>query len=215
MRPVRTLILATAAILGLSGSAFANIAQNLHRDLQVRLNLTHEQAAGLVGNLATETGNFKHMQEIDPVVEGSAGGWGYAQWTGPRRRQFETYADGRGLARDSYEANLDFLVHEFNTTERAAYNRLLAAGTTEEAAYAVMDGFLRPGVPHWDSRRGYAEEFANGNYNGSGVAGPGTIFGSGFAGYEPPATPIDTYTPEALMPWKSISLGSVPPGRAM
>lgn len=215
MRLMRTFLLTAAAVIGLSGAASANIAQNLHEDLQGRLGLTHEQAAGLVGNLATETGNFKHMQELNPVVEGSRGGWGYAQWTGPRRKQFESYAAGRGLALDSYEANLDFIVHEFNTTERGAYNKLLAAGSTEEAALAVMNGYLRPGIPHADSRIGYAQEFANGNYTGSGVAGPGSVYGSGFAGFEPPAAPIDTYTPQALMPWTSISVGAVPVGRAM
>lgn len=206
---------ATLFASGALAQSSAPIAERLTGDLQVRLGLTPAQAAGMVGNLATETGNFQHMQELNPTVEGSRGGYGYAQWTGPRRRQYESYAASRGVALDAYETNLDFLVYEMETTERRAYERLLATNTVDEAALSVMNDFLRPGIPHADSRLGYAREFAEGNFTGSGVAGPGTQFGSGFAGYEPPASPIDTYTPEALMPWISVQMmGAVPVGRA-
>lgn len=193
------------------------VAERLMNDLQSTLGLTRNQAAGLVGNLSYESGNFKTLQEEEPTVPGSAGGWGFAQWTADRRVNFNTYADGRGLARDSYEANRDFLIHELNTSYRGDLEQLKATTTVEEAAYLVMDEYLSPNKAkaNFPGRLGRATAFANGDYSGSGYPMAGTMFGSGFAGYEPPATPIETYTPTALMPWKSLTIGSVPVGRAM
>ena len=57
----------------------ANIAGRLANDLGISV----EAASGIVGNLASETGDFKHMQELKPVVPGSRGGAGWAMWTGP------------------------------------------------------------------------------------------------------------------------------------
>ena len=64
------------------------IGPRLVADLARDFNLTPAQAAGIAGNLAHETGGFKHMQEIQPMIPGSRGGYGFAQWTGPRRRAF-------------------------------------------------------------------------------------------------------------------------------
>ena len=42
-------------------------------------------AAGWVGNWDVETGGFKQMQEQNPA-SGGYGGYGWGQWTGPRRQ---------------------------------------------------------------------------------------------------------------------------------
>lgn len=199
------------------GPSQHTIAERLMNDVQAELNLERHQAAGLIGNLGYESGNFKTLQEGKPMVEGSRGGWGYAQWTADRRVNFERYADSLGLARDSYEANKGFLVHEMTTSYRNDLESLKRTTTVEEASMVVMKEYLIPHPPtaHYDRRLGLAMAFQNGDFSGSGYPVPGSIFGSGFAGYEPPAVPIDTYTPQALMPWTSISMGSVPVGRAM
>src|SRR5688572_31564347 len=55
------------------------------------------QACGIWGNLGTETGGFTALQEKNPVVKGSRGGYGWMQWTGPRRKKYELWAKEKGL----------------------------------------------------------------------------------------------------------------------
>lgn len=49
-------------------------------------------AAGFVGNFVHESGVQSAKQEVRPLVAGSKGGWGIAQWTGPRRSALENFA---------------------------------------------------------------------------------------------------------------------------
>lgn len=159
-----------AAMEGAPGvEQFHAIPDRLMADLQRDLGLTQAQAAGVVGNLAAETGDFQHMQEINPVVKGSRGGFGYAQWTGPRRRQYEAWAQENGLDPTSYEANYGFLVHELTATpESRVMGDLTRAKTPEQAAQIFSEQFLRPGVPHMDRRKANAARYAGGQPSNAG-----------------------------------------------
>lgn len=147
----------------------ANIGAQLKRDLMATFGLTGIQAAGVVGNLDHESAGFKSLQEIKPLIAGSRGGYGYAQWTGPRRRAFEAWVQARGLDARSYAANWGFLKHELtNTEERRVLPRLRKARTVEDAARIFsgssergnsFDGFLRPGIPHMASRIARAKRY--------------------------------------------------------
>jgi hypothetical protein len=128
-----------------------SVMQRLSTDPDLKLQPHH--AAGVVGNLATETGWFKNMQEIQPTVAGSRGGYGWAQWTGPRRQQFEAFARDKGLDINSEEANYQFLKQELLTTERPALEQLKQATNYQEASDAFMAGYERPGVAATGSRR--------------------------------------------------------------
>lgn len=134
----------------------ADQTSQIMADLQRDFDFTPEQAAGIVGNLAHETMNFERMQEISPRA--GEGGWGWAQWTGDRRDNFEEWADERGLARDSYEANYGFLKHELETTEKRTVDKVKAADTPEKAAVAFEKAFERAGVKSYDERERYARE---------------------------------------------------------
>jgi hypothetical protein len=81
--------------------------------LQNELGLTKEQAAGVVGNLAHESGDFKQMQERKPIS--GRGGLGYGQWTASRRVDFEKFLAERGKDAFDHDANVDFLVQELKT----------------------------------------------------------------------------------------------------
>jgi hypothetical protein len=130
------------------------IAGRLVADLMSELDLTREQALGLVGNLAHESAGFKTLQEV------GGGGFGYAQWTGPRRTEFKQFASARGLKPTSYEANRDFIVKELKGKERAALRQIKSAKTAEQAATVAMKSYFRPGVPHLDRRIDYTNQFA-------------------------------------------------------
>ena len=103
------------------GDLYAQRAPMIMADLKRELGLTHEQAAGLVGNLGYESAGFKALQEGRPIS--GAGGFGYAQWTGPRRRKFMQYAQQRGLDPKSHEANVGFLKHELTGEHSATLPR--------------------------------------------------------------------------------------------
>lgn len=122
-------------------------------DLKSNYDMTTEQAAGFVGNLWHETGGFKFMQELEPTIKGSRGGLAFAQWTGPRRTQFENLLEELGdLPADSYEGNWAMISEELDTTERGALNKILGATTVEDAATTTSKFYLRPGKPMLDKR---------------------------------------------------------------
>jgi len=137
-----------------------DVGNRMMGDLQRDFGLTPAQAAGFVGNLAHESGDFKTLQEINPMVEGSRGGYGYAQWTGPRRKAFEQWTAANGLDPTSYEANYGFLKHELTATpEGAVIGQLRSTKTPDEAAQVVSDTFLRPGIPNMGSRVSRARSY--------------------------------------------------------
>ena len=147
--------------IGQTSGEPSNIGAQLMSDLQRDFGLKKHQAAGIVGNLDHESAGFKTLQEIKPIVPGSRGGWGYAQWTGPRRRDFEAWVKARGLDARSYAANYGFLKHELtNTWEKRAIDRLKRTSTVDEAAKVFSDSFLRPGIPHMQSRIQRARRYA-------------------------------------------------------
>lgn len=142
----------------------ADIASRLKQDLQRDFGLNDVQAAAFVGNLAHESGGFKSLQEIKPLIPGSRGGYGYAQWTGPRRRQFEGWTAEQGLDPSSYDANYGFLKHELsNTPEGRVLNALRQANDPATATQIVSDQFLRPGIPGMGSRQRWTQRVLGGD----------------------------------------------------
>lgn len=132
-----------------------SVKQSLMRDL----GLEDHIAAGIVGNLQHESGNFKSLQEKNPLVKGSRGGFGWAQWTGPRRKAFEKWAKERNLDVTSDAANYGFLLHELTQTgEKKVLKALQRTKTAEEAAEIFSNVFLRPGIPHMSSRKRFAKK---------------------------------------------------------
>ncbi|MEY9560482.1 phage tail tape measure protein [Sinorhizobium fredii] len=138
---------------GLPASGGTATGVELAKRLQKDYGLSAGAAAGFAGNLAHESGNFRVLQEVKPLVKGSRGGYGWAQWTGPRRRQFEAFAKERGLDVSKPDTNYAFLRHELeNTPEGAVLGKLKGVTDPQEATRIVSETYLRPGVPHMRSR---------------------------------------------------------------
>lgn len=114
--------------------------------------LTETQAAGIFGNIGHECAGFVHMQEIQPTVAGSAGGYGWCQWTGPRRRQFESYCKLHNLRPESDEANYGYLIVELRGSEIAALSAVRKTVTLAQATERFCAVFERPGVINLQSR---------------------------------------------------------------
>lgn len=109
-------------------------------------------ADGILGNISVESGFDPGINETNPVVAGSRGGFGLFQHTGPRRRELEAFAQSQGRPVNDIDLQLDFAAQELMTTERKAGEALRGAKTAEDAARIFSEKFLRPGVPHLDRR---------------------------------------------------------------
>lgn len=114
-------------------------------------------AAAIVGNIGHESGGFKFLQEIKPMVPGSRGGWGWAQWTGPRRRAFEAYVDRNAMDPASDEANYKWLFVELSTTESKAIPAVRKAVGLKNKVKAFEAAFERAGIKHYPERYKWAE----------------------------------------------------------
>lgn len=118
-------------------------------DLKADYGMSTEVAAGFVGNLWHETGGFKFMQEINPIVKGSKGGLGFAQWTdtstkNKRRTNFENFAKKKGFSIESYDANYGFLKQELDTTEGRVLKKLEGVSDITNATKIVSKNYLIP-----------------------------------------------------------------------
>lgn len=116
------------------------------------LNITKIQACGIWGNIGGETGGFTALQEINPTVAGSRGGYGWMQWTGPRRRTYEAWCRKNGLNKADDETNYKYLVKETSTDERASLVALRQCKTVDAAVTTFCNKNLRPGIPNLRGR---------------------------------------------------------------
>lgn len=129
--------------------------------------LTPVMAAGVVGNLMQESGLNSVARNPGDGTDGSDS-IGIAQWNADRARALKAFAASRNASPDDLSTQLDFIVHELETTENATYQRLKAATNVDEAAAAFI-GFERPvgwsaanprGGHGWDNRYSMAVKAA-------------------------------------------------------
>lgn len=137
---------------------FTDKAPGIMRDLMRDFDLDLDSAAAILGNLGHESGGFKFLQEKKPLVPGSRGGYGWAQWTGPRRVAFEAYCKRNKLDPASDKANYGFLFVELTGSEKAAIPAVKAAKGLYNKVVAFEAKFERAGVKHYPSRLNYAQQ---------------------------------------------------------
>lgn len=138
------------------------------RNLVQQFALSPNQAAGIVGNLGYESIGFTTLQEKKPLVEGSAGGYGWAQWTAGRRRAFEAYCNAGGLDQASDEANYGFLCKELNSTHAYVLRALKHETELERCVfvfgrlYEAPFGTTATNLPGYEGRLDYAIQALDG-----------------------------------------------------
>lgn len=136
--------------------------------LATDLGISKASASAIVGNLQAESG-LKAVQEGHPIS--GRGGFGWAQWTGPRRVEFENYAKAHGLDPRSDEANYGFLVQEL----KGKYADVVK-GMTGDLRHdtALMEKrYEGPAVSNVGKRIGFAEAIDRAKSQDTQVAGPG------------------------------------------
>ena len=114
--------------------------------------LPEHVANGFIANFKDESNLNPGINEAAPVVPGSRGGFGLAQWTGPRRRELEAFAASQGKPVDDLNVQLDFLMTELQGAEAPAAAAIMSAKNAPEAAAAIVSSFLRPAEEHRASR---------------------------------------------------------------
>lgn len=111
--------------------------------------LSAHDAAGFFGNFGHECNGFVTLQEVKPIA-GGAGGWGWAQWTGERRREFEAYCARYGYNLAEPMANYKWLFIELAyTAESKVLAPLRKAVRLEQKVEVVMRTFERPHKDHY------------------------------------------------------------------
>lgn len=110
----------------------------------VNKGLAPQQAAGIVGNLQGESG-----QGLNPAAVNRGDGTdgsdsiGIGQWNGARAQALKDYAASKNTPWTDLNTQLEFLHGELQGPENAAYQRLTAARTPEEAGQAML-AYERP-----------------------------------------------------------------------
>lgn len=163
-------------------SLFTDKAVEYMPVLMKDFSLSDEEAAAIFGNAGAETEGFKYFQEIKPTVPGSRGGFGWFQWTGPRRRAFEAYCQRNNLNPLSDAANYAFLFVELTTTEKGAIPALKAATGLYNKTVAFEKSFERAGVKAYEKRYSYAKQALEAYRNRPKASPTSLIITSGFAG---------------------------------
>ena len=128
-------------------------------------------AQGVTARLNGESGLNPGINEVNPTVEGSRGGFGLAQWTGPRRKQLEAFAAERGVPVSDPEMQLDFLMWENANGEKDAWDKVMQAEDAVDAAERFTTLWERPGKPHMDATLATAREYSG--ISGMEADGPG------------------------------------------
>ena len=134
---------------------FIALAPAVMTDLIATFDLTPVQAAAIAGNLGTESQNFTAYHEHGQAE--NKGGYGWAQWTGPRRKSFFAWADANKLNRDSEAASLGYLEHELQTSYAGAITTLKAQTELTAATHSFMIRFEGPGIPNEGDRQLHAK----------------------------------------------------------
>lgn len=149
----------------INGKTFAEKAPGIMKNLMKDFGLTKDQAAGLVGNLGHESGGFNSLQEKHPIGNGP-GGYGWAQWTGPRRQQYFEWAKEHKLDPASDAANYGFLKHELQTDYKGTIAALKNTKNRADATSSVERTYEGAGIVNMASRDRYAD-LAAGDYDKS------------------------------------------------
>lgn len=182
-------------------SKLERLAPKLITDLMADLKIGLLDACAILGNAGHESNGLETLQEIKPTVKNSRGGYGWFQWTGPRRRAFEAWCKQHGLAPSSDIANYDYLIYELRTSEKAAIPLLTAAIDLESKTKAFERSFERSGVKAYASRISWANRCLDA-WNRSLLESKTTSKTNPLPDVEPPTTT----TPSKPKPWGKLML---------
>lgn len=132
-------------------------APGIMRKLMKDFALDVESAAAILGNLGHESGGLTSLQEISPTVAGSRGGYGWPQWTGPRRRAYEAYCARNHLSPSSDAANYAYMFVELSGDYKNAIAAVKKPGTLRQKVERFELIYEGAGIKGYASRETWAK----------------------------------------------------------
>lgn len=143
---------------------------------------TPAQAAGIIGNLMWESGSVN----LNPTAQTPGNpAFGIAQWQGSRLTDMRAFVTGEGKDPNGFAGQLDFLLHELNTSESGSAAAVKATNTPAAAATAFEQNYERAGIPKLAERINYANLIFSqygGTAAGTATSLPSTTPSSGCSG---------------------------------
>jgi len=139
-----------------------NSPERISYDYFISQGFSKEVAAGIVGNLMTESG-------LNPKAESNDGSYGIGQWLGGRRQGLQDFASSNYSDPSSMDTQLAFVNYELKHSESGALGSILASNPTtpEAAAYSVSKNYERPewaeNPDRQENARTVYDKYANGN----------------------------------------------------
>src|SRR5699024_5253730 len=117
-------------------------------EIKKKFPTTPQGLAGMLGNFEQESRNMPTAIERpnDPLS-----GHGIAQWTAGRTTNLMNFAKSKGKDWSDLGLQIEFLIHELETTEKAA-QAALKASTVEEGTAQWQKLFERAGDPMMGNR---------------------------------------------------------------
>jgi tail lysozyme len=143
---------------------FEAIAKWCVTQLMSDFGLTDNQACGILGNLGFESNGFHDLQEVNPLA--GRGGYGWGQYTGPRRISFLHFCTVNNIAPESNTGNFNYLEWELRnpgvglkSLEELHKNTSLADcvfsfGRWYETPYGTTESYL----PGFAGRKAWAQK---------------------------------------------------------
>ena len=161
-------------------------------------------AQGVAMNFQHESGFDTGIQEIAPTS--GRGGFGLAQWTGPRRIALEDFAKSQGKRIDDPDVQYDFFMRENAGPEKGAWQTVMNAPDAQTAAINFVKNWERPATANLNRRiaeyQGDSPSEGGGRFGGTGLGDPATAAPAPTYSHplEAPATAAAPTTPAD--PWK-------------
>ncbi|RWC31558.1 phage tail tip lysozyme [Mesorhizobium sp.] len=98
--------------------------------------------------------NWRDESSFDTGIVGDNGNAiGLAQWNGRRKANLEAYASAQGKGVNDLDTQLDFFMKENTSSEASAWNHVLAAGSSSDAAARFVEFWERPRADHLARRK--------------------------------------------------------------
>jgi Phage tail lysozyme len=153
-----------------AAAGFAVRGRWLIDQLVTEFALSAEQAAAIAGNLGYESAGFAAYHELGQPD--GLGGYGWAQWTGPRRHAFFAWCAERELDPRSDAANFGYLVAELRGAQGWVLPRLRQERTLERCVFVFGRWFEAPAGTTADDLPGFEGRL---DYARRALAGPQTV----------------------------------------
>jgi len=131
--------LPSLAASGMQGQAAPNITSGnpkAYFDHLLSSGVSPHLALGMTARGMVESNVMPGLQEKRPLIRGSRGGIGIHQWTGPRRKAYESFLGGR-TPTTALEAQFTLSEPEFKAINRQYQS-------PEQAGVSLVDSYSRP-----------------------------------------------------------------------